>query len=170
MRWWPFRASPVLDRDEEEWQLEVWLWLLERLGGVAVIRETPLVTPTLSFFPPSDVDGHARAEHIFEAVKQHAGIAKWHCRLVPQAERPETRVGEWWVLQTDEPLPLGTFGVEGNEVVITYDPKSLGDPIALVATFAHELAHFLLAGLAEPPPGGEELAELATDVTAAFLG
>jgi hypothetical protein len=167
---WPFRSRSVLDRDEEEWQLETWLWLVERLGGTRALRNVPLVMPTPRFFPPTDLEGHARAEHIFAAVKRHAGMSEWHCRLVAQPERPQARVGEWWVLKPEKPMPLGTFGTDGNEVVITYDPQMLRDPMALIATFAHELAHYLLAGLSELPPGGKDLVELATDVTSVFLG
>ena len=44
------------------------------------------------------------------------------------------------------------------------------DPLALVATFAHELAHYRTARFAEPPPGGWEVWEIATDLAAVYLG
>jgi hypothetical protein len=39
-----------------------------------------------------------------------------------------------------------------------------------VAVFAHELAHYLLATIAEPLPGGEEVHELATELAVAYAG
>jgi hypothetical protein len=67
--------------------------------------------------------------------------------------------------------PLGTFAVtEEQEVVITYNPSLLSKPEQMVATFAHELAHYLTATAKEPPPGGWENWEFATDITATFLG
>ena len=40
---------------------------------------------------------------------------------------------------------LGTFGVAGNRIVISYVPALLKRPDHLIATLAHELAHYLLA-------------------------
>jgi hypothetical protein len=42
--------------------------------------------------------------------------------------------------------------------------------MALVATFAHELAHYRMADFPEPPPGGVEVKEPATDLAAVFMG
>ncbi len=55
-------------------------------------------------------------------------------------------------------------------MTITYASDLLSQPAALVATLAHELAHYLLATVKEEPPGGLELHELATDLTVAFAG
>jgi len=54
--------------------------------------------------------------------------------------------------------------------VITYDVRLAGDPMALVATFAHELAHYLCSTFHGEPPGGKEMDEPATDLTAVFIG
>ncbi|TLU67496.1 hypothetical protein FE810_00640 [Thalassotalea litorea] len=40
----------------------------------------------------------------------------------------------------------------------------------MIATFAHELAHYLTASAKQEPPGGWENWEFATDITATFLG
>jgi len=66
--------------------------------------------------------------------------------------------------------PAGTFRATENGALITYHPSRLGDAMSLVATFAHELAHYRTAGCAEPPPGGWEVWEHATDLAAVFLG
>ena len=70
--------------------------------------------------------------------------------------------------------PCGTFSIEQSEgghfAVITYDPELENDQQALVATFAHELGHYLMATAASAPPGGWELQELHTDLAAVYLG
>jgi hypothetical protein len=43
-------------------------------------------------------------------------------------------------------------------------------PHSLVATFAHELSHYLLHSAGTQPPGGRELNEHATDLGAVFMG
>ncbi|NEX92402.1 hypothetical protein [Caulobacter sp. 17J65-9] len=165
------KQKSYLDPEVEAWQLDVWRWLLERLGGLSDLRSRPLVVPTRAFFPPTEATGHARAEHVFASVKRHAGLADWPCRLEAQPERPKARVSEFLTLT---PLkghaPAGTFGPEGNEVLITYDPGAVDDPHALVATLAHELAHYLLATLPDGPPGGKDAEEFATDLTTVYLG
>ena len=49
-------------------------------------------------------------------------------------------------------------------------PASLSRPIELIATFAHELCHPLLLSIPEPPPGGAECEEFATDLATTFFG
>ncbi|MBY0401270.1 hypothetical protein K2X89_13310, partial [Myxococcota bacterium] len=54
--------------------------------------------------------------------------------------------------------------------IIAFDPRLEARPEALVATFAHELGHYLLDTVAELPPGGEEFEEPMADLAAVFLG
>ena len=44
------------------------------------------------------------------------------------------------------------FSVEGNTPIIRYDPALLGNAPVLAATFAHELAHLLLATMDDIRP------------------
>ena len=98
-------------------------------------------------------------------------MARWPCRLEAQAKRPELRVGELVALKLDHSqFPAGTFALAGNEAVVTYDPASVNDPMVLIATLAHELAHYELANIADEPPGGEDGHEPATDLLAVYLG
>ena len=170
MRLWPWGNRPFLDAEDEAWQAETWAWFLRHFGGLDDLRRSPLVAPTRHFFPPSDATGHERAAHVFEQVKRHARMPDWHCRLEPQAERPEAQVGEFSILNFDKGDPAGTFSVQGNEVVITYDPAAVGDPANLVATLAHELCHYRLKTIRELPPGGEAMEEPATDLATVYFG
>lgn len=167
-----FKPKRFLAAEDEEWHLETWIWFLKHFGGLERLRKSPLVTASRDFFSPTDATGHARAEHIFDCVKKHARMENWPCTLLPQPESSPMRVGELLALK---PLsgsrPLGTFGVEnGGEVVITYDPAKTAEPLTLVATFAHELAHYRLAAVDDAIPGDEEMHEYATDMMTVFLG
>lgn len=168
--WWRTGTRPFLEPELEQWQIETWGWLLRHRGGAATLRATPLVTPTRDFFPPTEATGHTRAEHVLGAVMRCAGMAGWPCRLVPQPRRPQARVGELALLQGTEPVALGTFGVDGNTPLITYDPDLVDDPPQLVAVLAHELAHLWIADVPDAAPGGAAVAERATDLTALALG
>jgi hypothetical protein len=141
------------------------------MGGLEDLRAVPLVLPTQEFFPPSDAQGHARAEQVFATVRNLMGLEQWHCRLVAQPESPDARVSEYAYLRFDAKNwnPGGTFGLEGNEIVITYSPGLIEDPVGLVATFAHELSHYLLSTKAEPP-GGWQNHEFCTDLCVVYNG
>jgi len=65
---------------------------------------------------------------------------------------------------------VGTFSVSEDTVRITYEPTLLADPECLIATFAHELAHYLLATAPSAPPCAEDEHEYLTDLTAVHLG
>lgn len=54
--------------------------------------------------------------------------------------------------------------------MITYSPALASNITGMVATFAHELAHYLLGTIPVDPPGGPVAEEYATDVAAVFMG
>jgi hypothetical protein len=102
-------------------------------------------------------------------------MEEWPCRLEPgEADRSVHITPGVAIVHHSPPKPLGTFSVEPAgaeaEAVIRYHPALVRDPMGLVATFAHELCHYLIHDRGEPPPGGWELEELATDLAALFLG
>ena len=77
------------------------------------------------------------------------------------------------IVQGLKRAPLGTFSLSedsGESVRITYNPDLLQNRISLVATFAHELSHYLIAAAKSEPPGGWESNEFVTDLAGVFLG
>lgn len=96
---------------------------------------------------------------------------EWNCKLERQEEDVEAKIASTLIVQNTPNNPLGTFQAkENNEIVITYNPSLLGNPAQLVATYAHELAHYLTACTSEEPPGGWDNWEFVTDIAATFLG
>ena len=166
-----FKSKPVLSDEDKAFQAATFKWLLTHFGGDNFFNVSSLILPTKDFFP-SRVDSPEKAAvDTFEAVKHYAGLFEWHCRLEAQEEDINPTVAPTITLSDLPNNPNGTFRVtETNDVVITYNPKLTNNPIQMVATFAHELAHYLTATAAEPPPGGWENWEFATDITATFLG
>lgn len=154
----------IIDRDIEDWHWATWEYLIEKLGPPT---DTPLVLPTAEFFPPGPKRGHELASHIFSCVKESMGMSEFPVELRPQPSRPgSARVDEFLFL-VNEGVPLGTFSIENGQAIITYEPSLTSSPKQLIATFAHELSHYLLA------PHHNELGEdmeLVTDLCVAYAG
>lgn len=165
-----FGKSRFLDTDVEDWCLETWAWLMQHLGGMQRLRHTPLALPTRSFFPPTETEGHERALYILGLVKGGMGMGDWDCDLEPY-ERPagRHRVGQYAAVQHGKSAD-GTFRIDGNRVIVSYATDLIDQPRRLIATLAHELSHYLLATVRAPLPGGNELHELATELTVAYAG
>jgi hypothetical protein len=163
--------------DEIEWIIAVFAWLLAENGGFAAFEGTEMVLPTDAFYPVArSLAGHDLALQLFEQTRRLAGMADWPCDLVPHADAPSARelLGSVPHGATGSHGALGTFraAMRGGKVrgVMTYSPGSLADPAGFIATMAHELGHYLMAGAASDPPGGAEAEEPATDLAAIFLG
>jgi hypothetical protein len=144
--------KPFLDATRREWQFATFAWLLRNSGGFPKFIETTLVLPIEDHFPDRGMKGHAGVAALFRRVRDHAGMADWPCTVEPETRRPPARGG-------------GTDRIP----IIRYKPDSL-EPAPLVATFAHELARYLVETFDEPNPGGDALLEPAVEIAAVFMG
>lgn len=165
-----FGKSHFLDADVEDWCLETWGWLMANLGGMKRFRQVPLVTATREFFLPTETTGHERALYVFEQVKLLMAMQNRPCRLEAFDLPPQGhRVGLYAKIQRGG-TANGTFEIKDGEVIISYASELVDQPRKLIATFAHELSHYLLATILKPIPGGNDLHELATELTVAYTG
>lgn len=161
-----------IDRDELDWQLATFKWMEQEFGAVGTRQ---LVLPTPAFFPASDRKEHERIEDLFGHVRHLAGMEDWPCELeAGESDRP-AHVGTALLLRHEgAPAPCGTFRIVGEHgaerIVISYNPSMGADTTSLIATFAHELSHYLMSTARSAPPGGWSLHELHTDLVAVGLG
>lgn len=160
-----------IDADELDFQLATFKWLIGQFGPVA----RPLVLPTADFFSEAALSGRAGARAIFDEVKALAGMGDWPCELrAGETDRPIDAGNAHLLRHHGAQSPCGTFevgeGLAGRHGIITYNPAMERDSAGLVATFAHELGHYLMATAAADPPGGWDLHELHTDLVAVYLG
>jgi hypothetical protein len=166
---WPFKSKPVLDPETAEWQLGCFEWLLTEYGSDLPISTRPLVLPKPGFFVTDGEKGHILAEKLFATVKAYAGMSEWPVKLIADLPTPAFAIG------TYQPQPLrhaaGTFSLQQDQTVeITYQPHLLANPQQLIATFAHELAHYVLSTATTKAPCEDDELEFLTDLTAVYLG
>ena len=165
-----FNTKPLLSEEDLTFQIASYKWLLTHFGGED-FKQSRLILPTRDYFPAQVETADEAAEQTFLKVKEYAGMQDWPCRFEKQQEDINPQVAPALVVQNLTPNPLGTFDIKDNqEFVITYNPKLATNPTQLVATLAHELAHYLTCNAPEAPPGGWENWEFATDIAATFLG
>lgn len=166
---WPFARKRIVDNDTAAWHRENFTWLIEQFGPEAFAK-TKLVLPKPGYFPSEGEKDHALASRIFNRVKAYCGMTAWEVDLVvdnnPLAEQSPVSAA----MVAPQKHALGTFGVAGNRIQISYVPSLLSRPEQLIATFAHELAHYLLATAREAPPCEDDEKEFLTDLTAVYLG
>lgn len=164
-----FGAKLPIDGEELEFQLATFKWLSADFSEFAA---APRVLPTAEAFPSN---GRRGVETLFDEVRAAARMADWPCKLEAGARNREVDAGNAHLIRhSGAPAPCGTFevvdGPDGRHAVITYNPGLVNDTEAMIATFAHELGHYLMATAESTPPGGWDLHELHTDLTAVFLG
>lgn len=163
------RAAHFLTEEAEKWQIACWAWLLDQEDSVQAFLESELITPSSDFYPPlGKLEGHDRASAILSSVQRQCGLSQWPVELALQRDTSDYIDG---ALVQDERPCAGMFVLEeGGRAVISYDPALVRRPADLIATFAHELGHYYHTVFETLPPGGEQLIEPATDVTAAYFG
>lgn len=165
-----FAPAPPVDADEFAWLIACFSWLYRQLDDCDPAKLIGVLgTATVFEGVDGTLTGHALAEALFARVKNLCGMANWPCELVQGEARLPTSIQPGFALKHDRQPPLGLFKIGEGHVTIAYNPDLLATPHRLVATFAHELAHYLLAAKGAPP-GGEALMEHATDCAAVYLG
>lgn len=162
----------VLTDEDLEFQIQTYIWLLKNFDRRHFYEKTILVLPEDSLFQISSDSQETFVESVFLKVKEFSGMENWDCKLEAQEEDVNPHVGSATLLQGLDSSPQGTFSYSPEQgVKITYAPRLVNQPVQLVATFAHELAHYLTGGDETiQPPGGWENWEFAADIAAVFLG
>ena len=167
---WLNKSKQVVDPETADWHIENFLWLMREFDGADAFNEAALVLPSVKFFKSSGKTGNALACEIFEQVKAYCGMADWPVTLVAD-DNPLAKNQPGLMYQpAAQKYALGTFSVDQGEIEISYSTNLLAKPEQLVATFAHELAHYLLAAAKTEPICTADEMEFLTDLTAVYLG
>lgn len=155
-----------LDTESLCWQFSVYEWLFREFGGYSEFLKSDLVLPTPTYFPSADeID-------IFNRVRRYAMMEEWPCRLenYDESDPLEEITARMPKLESNQGGTAGHITSENQEIIIRYNTALLNNPMSLVATFSHELAHYLMFTAKTEPPMGWDNHEFTTDLTAIYLG
>ncbi len=137
-----FRKQPLLEDEAIEWLFQAFAWSIGNFGAVPEGRV--LVTPSNRHFPGREESPEGMATLILERVKGYAGVSHWPTRAVDQRgyqNDPRAEPGIAEVLASEGELTLTLF----------YEPQQLANPQAMIANYAHAIAHHMGTQAAEPP-------------------
>ncbi len=171
---WPFSKTPALS-ESQQWLVETFTWLVKNVYP-DYWESTDLQIPSSENFSTNNLSGRALAEHLFTLVKTRSLMDNWDIVLKPAYEFSEdagSSTHSHLAIKSNE--AAGTFQLKASEdnklfAEITYNPSLLSAPVDFMATMAHELAHYVIAGREHDIPGGPDYHEHATDMTAIYLG
>lgn len=158
---WSVPTCPV-DTESREWIEQRMGWLVKVFGRERCQSAT-VVLPIASFFPDAYDGSEAAVLALTHRVCGYMGIAQETIHVSLYVDQPP--------VETDG-LVQGTRGLyheEDGGYRIWLEIQNLCDPLALVATIAHELCHVLLLGQGRISPD-EADHEPLTDLLTVFLG
>jgi HEAT repeat protein len=151
-----FRPRCPVEPPDKVWIERRMTWLAHVLG-LERCRDAQVVLPTREFFPDPYDGEEADVRPLLERVCGYMGIDPGRFDLAFFDKRPD-----------DDRDPLGLY-FRGKPERIEINRSELADPMSLVGTLAHELAHAILLGegyIADEVPDHE----LVTDLLTVFLG
>ncbi len=163
-----FRSKPECPVDDasRSWVDARWRWL-EGQFGVERVRKCAAVLPRPEFFPDSYDGTEDDARRVLDRVCGYMDVDPGCIEMSlysdqgPLAGHPMFE-GQW----------QGTTGLyhpEGDKFRVWLEAANLHDPLAMVATMAHELGHVHLLGHGRLS-GDEEDQEPLTDLLTVYFG
>lgn len=168
-----FNKKPVLDEGSANWMFEAYAWALSNFGSDFFRDDTILVTPTPRHFPDRARPVEEVVANSLKRVIGYAGMQNWPLQPMPMEACGGGEISPVVPFQLAN-APRGPDAVVTTDspygIPVPFEPRQARTPALLIAIFAHGLAQQLARGARAPSPGGEELAPLAAELLAVFMG
>src|SRR5947207_1575910 len=134
---WFFQPRCPVDQVTRDWIDRRWKWLTDEFGGDFMI-DAPTVLPTPEFFPDAYDGSEDAVRALVERVCEYMHVPPdlVDLEFYSEANRPE--------FVNENGLAIaGTAGLfeEGSRHIIHLERNQFHEPMVLVGTAAHELAH-----------------------------
>jgi len=171
---WEFlRSKPKcpIDPEQQQWIDGRFHWLQEQFGA-ETSSKARMILPTPEFFPDAYDGREEDAQAMLARVAGYMNVDASRLDLFIYSEaNPMALTGADGRSQGSAGLYMGraTEADRQARTSIGIEESQLGDPMALVATLAHELGHEILLGQGRVS-ADEEDHEPLTDLLTVFLG
>ncbi len=168
MNW--FTPKCPVDGETKDWLEDCFLWFFEEFGETS-FRESKLVLPTEEFIPELFSPGDNPIKDSLRRVCGFMNVEYESVRLrIFDDEEAEFSPHPLAPVKFDGKKACGLYSFENGKHKIAISTALLKNPVNLVATIAHELAHAKLLGGEEDFEYDEESEELLTDLATIFFG
>jgi hypothetical protein len=163
---WLFPASCPCDPAAKDWVEGRLEWLAKEFDDHA-FNGRPVVLPTHDFFPDRYDGSKPSVRALLDRVCGYMDVAPGLVALKFVSDAGKI----WLVNDAGQYMPhaAGTYEEGERKFVIRLDKSGLDDPMGLVGTMAHELAHVRLLGEGRVMSDAYDN-ELLTDLTVVFFG
>jgi hypothetical protein len=165
---WPQPKLPVTD-DNRVWADSGFDRLIKLLGRERMLR-AQVVLPTDEFFPDPYDNSEAGLAALFGRVcgYMHVDRAQVKLEVFPDQTSELREILPYFSGSGRDAAGIYAHH-EGEPMVVAVKASQLKDPLALVATLAHELCHVILLGQGLMDRNEEDM-EPMTDLATVFLG
>jgi len=164
MAWSLFTPKCPVGPATKAWVDSRMQWLADQFG-MQVWHQARAVEPTGEFFPDPFDRSERAVRCMLDRVCNYMAIPPQRITLRLYAE--QRRVGNP-LFPIEGPRTAGQYAAAGQEIV-AIEVGGLANPMSLVATMAHELAHARLLGENRLSRDEEDL-EILTDLATVFFG
>lgn len=162
---WRNKIKCPISEADKEWLEDSLLWLEKEFGSSA-IKECPITLPTKEYWDKPFSGNENDAFYVLEYVRKQMFINREvNIDLIFYSEQQPLEFSEGIISVQDENTEL-TAGMyiqyDKNNIEILIEKNQLKNPVALIATIAHELAHYKLLGEGRLKNNDEPLTDLTT--------
>ena len=161
-----FRPTCPVDPRAKEWTETRLQWLADEFG-LDVFTRRALILPLQEFFPDEYDASEKSVRDLLDRVCRYMDADPAHVQIELFTDRNDV----WLVNDRGQYLPhvAGLYDERMHKTVIHLESSQLDDPMTLVGTMAHELAHLRLLGERRISDDVFDN-ELLTDLTVVFHG
>lgn len=162
--WFRKPAECPVHPEDKAWIERRLTWLLEHYGRER-LAAAETILPTKDFYPAKYKPDEANLETLFELTCRYMDVPRSCVELFVFDDEEPRHPGIW------EDVKAGLYAASDKPETVRVGVESslLDDPVALVATMAHELALVHLLGEGRIPVETEDREPLA-DLLTVFLG
>ncbi len=164
---WLSKPVPVLDEDSVIWLFDVFEWSLQQFDTDTFFSKSRLILPNNQFFPGRETSLEGMAQMIFNQVQDYTNLKKWKFQIIPHT------IFEPLSTEITTELISDFVNEKINSIhalPVPYDPQMIANPEALIGSYAHSIAQYLVLSSRQEPPGGVQNLTMITEVIAVYMG